>query len=338
MTTSWLWNKEFFMIKIVIDTKGGDKGPSVMIKGAALALEKYENLSVALVGDSELIAAECASLGILSERVEIIDAPLEITNFDSPADAIFNKTESSMLKGLRVLSERDDLFGIVTTGNTGVLLTGAMRYLSGKERVRPALAAVLPASNGGFTCLVDTGATIDCTPAMLHHFARLGSEFMRNTYAIKSPKIGLLSNGAESSKGNKLVKETYPILEADETLNFVGNIEGNNALSGDCDVLVCDGFAGNQVMKVTEGTATRIITDVMKYAHRTGSEEIKKLGLHLMSVYDIGSLGGGNILGVTKPVIKARGNAGEKAIVSIAGMFINMAENKAIFDKERNKI
>lgn len=326
------------MIKIVIDTKGGDKGAAVVIKGASLALEKYENLSVMLVGDSELISAECVSLGMPMDRVEILEAPLEITNYDSPADAIFNKTESSMLKGLKTLSEREDLFGFVTSGNTGVLLTGAMRYLSGKERVRPALAAVLPAENGGFTCLVDTGATIDCTPAMLHHFARLGSEFMRNTYAIESPKVGLLSNGAESSKGNKLVKETYPILAADESLNFVGNIEGNTALSGACDVLVCDGFAGNQVMKVTEGTATRIITDVMKYAHRTGSQEIMKLGMHLMSIYDIGSLGGGNILGVAKPVIKARGNAGEKAIVSIAGMFINMAENKAIFDKDKNKI
>ena len=132
-------------VKIVIDTKGGDKGAAVVIKGASLALEKYANLSVMLVGDSELISAECVSLGIPMDRVEILDAPLEITNYDSPADAIFNKTESSMLKGLKTLSEREDLFGFVTSGNTGVLLTGAMRYLSGKERVRPALAAVLPA-------------------------------------------------------------------------------------------------------------------------------------------------------------------------------------------------
>lgn len=326
------------MIKIVIDTKGSDKGPSTIIKGASLALQKYPELSVLLVGDELLIKTECQVLGMPMDRVEILDAPGEITNYDSPADAIFHKTESSMLKGLSTLAERDDLFGLVTAGNTGVLLTGAMRYLSGKERVRPALAAVLPAANGGFTCLVDTGATIDCTPQMLHHFARLGSEFMRETYAIESPKIGLLSNGAESSKGNKLVKETFPILEADESLNFVGNIEGSNALSGDCDVLVCDGFAGNQVMKVTEGTATRIITDIMKYAHRTESDEVKKLAFHLMGVYDIGSLGGGNILGISKPVIKARGNAGETAIVSIAGMFVNMASNKAMFDIEKNKI
>lgn len=336
--TSSLSNKEDIMIKIVIDTKGGDKGPSVIIKGAQQALEKYEKLLVLLVGDAELIKKECDSLAMPMDRVEILDAPLEITNYDSPTDAIFHKTDSSMLKGLKSLSEREDLFGMVTLGNTGVLLTGAMRHLSGKDRVRPALAAVLPASNGGFTCLVDTGATIDCTSQMLHHFARLGSDFMRQTYAIDSPKIGLLSNGAESSKGNKLVKETYPLLEADESLNFVGNIEGNNALSGDCDVLVCDGFAGNQVMKVTEGTATRIITDIMKYAHRTTSQEVMKLGLHLMEVYDIGSLGGAIILGVTKPCIKARGNAGEKAIVSISGMLMNMAENKAMFDKEKNKI
>lgn len=326
------------MIKIVVDTRGGDKGAAEMIKGAAAALDTYEGLSVLLVGDGEVINAECNTLGMPMDRVEILDVPLEITNYDSPSDAIFNKTESSMLKGLRALGERDDLFGFVTTGNTGVLLTGAMRYLSGKDRVRPALAAVLPAESGGFTCLVDTGATIDCTPQMLHHFARLGSAFMREAYKLDSPKIGLLSNGTESSKGNKLVKETHPILAADDSLNFVGNIEGNRALSGDCDVLVCDGFAGNQVMKVTEGTATRIITDVMKYAHRTGSEEIKKLGLHLMGVYDIGSLGGGIILGVTKPVIKARGNAGARAVVSIAGMLVNMAENRAIFDEAKNHI
>lgn len=326
------------MIKIVLDTKGGDKGASALVKGAALALEKYGEISFLLVGDQDKLTEECLSLEMPMDRVEILDAPLEITNYDKPQDAIFHKTQSSMLTGLSALSERDDLFGIITTGNTGVLLTGAMRYLSRKNRVRPALSALLPAENGGFVCLVDTGATIDSTPAMLQHFARLGRDFMKGAYGIENPKIGLLSNGAESSKGNKLVKDTYPMLASDAELNFVGNIEGNRALSGDCEVLVCDGFAGNQVLKVTEGTATRIITDVMKYAHRTGSEEIKKLGLHLMSIYDIGSLGGGIILGVDKPVIKARGNAGEAAVVNISAMLLNMAENKSVFDAEKNKI
>lgn len=326
------------MIKIVIDTKGGDNGASALIKGACSALAKFENLSVMLVGDEDTIARECKELGMPMERVEILHAPSEITNYDNPAEALYQKTDSSMLMALSVMAQREDLFGLLTTGNTGVLLTGAMRYLSGKARVRPALAAVLPAQNGSFTCLVDTGATVDCTSAMLHHFAKLGSDFMRDMYGIENPKIGLLSNGAEPTKGNKLVKETHPILAADETLNFVGNVEGHTALSGVCDVLVCDGFAGNQVLKVTEGTATRIITDIMKYAHRTGSQEIRDLGQHLMGVYDIGSLGGGNILGVSKPIIKLRGNAGEKAVVNTAEMLLNMAQNKAVFDKTRNKI
>lgn len=326
------------MIKIVIDTKGGDNGASALIKGACSALAKFENLSVMLVGDEDTIVKECQALSMPMERVEILHAPSEITNYDNPAEALYQKTDSSMLMALSVMAQREDLFGLLTTGNTGVLLTGAMRYLSGKARVRPALAAVLPAQNGSFTCLVDTGATVDCTSAMLHHFAKLGSDFMRDMYGIENPKIGLLSNGAEPTKGNKLVKETHPILAADETLNFVGNVEGHTALSGVCDVLVCDGFAGNQVLKVTEGTATRIITDIMKYAHRTGSQEIRDLGQHLMGVYDIGSLGGGNILGVSKPIIKLRGNAGEKAVVNTAEMLLNMAQNKAVFDKTRNKI
>lgn len=325
-------------IKIVIDTKGSDNGPSVFISGAALALEKLPDIAFVLVGDEEFIAEECSKLDMPMDRVEILDAKDEVTNFDKPGDAIFKKPNSSMLVALKALSERDDLFGMISAGNTGVLLAGGMRHLSKERRVRPCLSAVLPCQDGSFTCLVDTGATIDCIPEMLHHFALLGSEFMRDTYRIENPKVALLSNGAEASKGNALVKETFPILAEDERLCFIGNIEGNRALSGECDVLVCDGFAGNQVFKVTEGTATRIITDIVKYAKREGSNEVLALAKHLMSVYDIGSLGGGNILGLKKPVIKARGNSGEKVITSISEMFLNMAQNKEIFDSAKNTI
>ena len=326
------------MIKLLIDTKGGDNGAAIMVKGAKNALEKFDELGIVLAGDEAAIKEICEAESMPMDRIEILDAKSEITNYDNPAEALFKKADSSMLMGLQTLASREDIFGMISAGNTGVLLTGAMRYVSCKDRVRPALAAVLPCADGGFTCLVDTGATIDCTPQMLHHFAKLGSDFMKATYGIENPRIGLLSNGSESSKGNKLVKETYPILAEDESLNFVGNVEGNTALSGVCDVLVCDGFAGNQVLKVTEGTATRIITDIMKYAYKTNSDEIKKLGAHLMSIYDIGSLGGGVILGVAKPIIKTRGNAKESAIVNTSEMLLNMANNKAVFDKSRNKI
>ncbi|MBQ7344014.1 MAG: phosphate--acyl-ACP acyltransferase [Clostridia bacterium] len=319
--------------KIVIDTKGSDRGAGMMIKGASLALQKYPELAVLLVGDTDVMLAECEKNGMPMDRVELLEAPETITNYDSPAEALFVKRDSSLVKALEALSERDDLVGLINAGSTGALIAGSMRYLSGKDRVRPALAAVLPAANGGFTCLVDTGATIDCPASTLVHFARLGRDFMKNLYRIENPRIGLLSNGAEPTKGNKLVKETHALLRDAEDINFVGNIEGNKALSGECDVLVCDGFAGNQVLKVTEGAATRIITDIVKYSKKTGDESLMKLVGYLMGIYDFNSLGGGVILGTVKPVIKAHGAANEQSIVSTAGIILNLAENKELFDK-----
>ena len=324
--------------KIVIDTKGADKGVAMMVRGASLALQKYPELSVLLVGDTDVIKEECEKLGMPSDRVEILEAPDAITNYDSPAEALFVKRDSSLVKALEALSVRDDLVGLINAGSTGALIAGSMRYLSGKDRVRPALAAVLPSANGGFTCLVDTGATIDCPASTLVHFARLGRDFMRNLYRIESPRIGLLSNGSEPTKGNKLVKETHALLKEAADLNFVGHIEGNNALSGDCDVLVCDGFAGNQVLKVTEGAASRIITDIVKYSKKTGDDSIMKLVGYLMGIYDFNSLGGGVILGTVKPVIKAHGAANEQSIVSTAGIILNLAENKELFDKSAFEI
>ena len=325
-------------VKIIVDTKGGDNGESSVVKGVCAAIEKFEELEVVIIGDEAAINEQLDGICVDRARIEVVDSDGEITCYDNPSEALFKKSESSMLKGLRLLAEREDIFGMLSSGSTGVLLAGSMRYVSGKERVRPVLAALLPAIDGSFTCLVDAGATIDCTPQMMHHFALLGADFMKTTYGIEKPRIGLLSNGKESSKGNKLVKETYPILEGDERLNFIGNVEGNTALMGACDVLVCDGFAGNQVLKVTEGTATHIITNVIKYAEREQSADVKKLVKHLMALYDISSLGGGVILGVAKPIIKTRGSASSEAFVNTAEMLLNMANNKSVFDKNRNKL
>lgn len=327
------------MCKIVIDTKGSDKGFEEAVKGAFLALERNPQLEILLVGDCEALREMVDGQSEeLRSRVEILDAPETVTNYDDPSTALFKKTESSMIKGLAALSERDDLFGMISAGNTGALLAGSLRYLSTPERVRPCLAALLPASDGSFTCLVDTGATIDCTPSMLLHFARLGSALIKDMYAIDEPKVGLLSNGAEPTKGNKLVKEAHILLKEASDINFIGNVEGNVALSGVCDVLVCDGFAGNQVLKVSEGMATRLITDMVRFAKKTGSEDVMKLVGHLMGIYDFSSLGGGMILGCRKPVIKTRGSSGAEAVANTAAMLMNMAANKAVFDKEKNKI
>ena len=320
------------LYRIVVDTKGADKGPAVIVGGVKAALDKYENLAVLLAGDTDVITAECERCGVDMSRVEILEAPEGVTNYDSPAAALFEKPNSSLVLGMSALRDRDDLVGFVGAGNTGALIAGSMRFLAGRNRVRPALAAVLPAEAGGFTCLVDTGATVDCDAGTLHHFARLGTDFMKKMYGIENPRVGLLSNGTEETKGNKVVKEAHAAIKADELLNFIGNVEGNKALSGVCDVLVCDGFAGNQVLKVTEGTARRMLTDIVKYAKKTGSEEAMKLFGYLMQTYDIASLGGGIILGAVKPVVKAHGACDEKAIVSTLGMVLNMAQNKKIYE------
>ena len=319
--------------KIAIDTKGADKGAKMIIRGAVKALDKHENLSVLLVGDTEIIKSECEKLSAPMNRIEILEAPGEITNYDSPAVALFEKTDSSLVRALEAVASREDITGLINAGSTGALIAGSMRYLSRKDRVRPALAAVLPAENGGFTCLVDTGATIDCTASTLLHFARLGRDFMKELYRIEAPRVGLLSNGKESSKGNKVVKEAHILLSEAEDINFIGNVEGNGALAGECDVLVCDGFAGNQVLKVSEGIARRIITDIVKYSKKTGDESLMRVVGYLMGIYDFNSLGGGIILGTSKPVIKAHGAANEDSIVNTAGILLNLAENKEIFDK-----
>lgn len=318
--------------KIAIDVMGSDKGAQMMVGGAALALAEHENLSVCLIGDEAQIRSECERVGMDMTRVEIVHASEVITNYDSPATALFEKRDSSLVRALEITSEREDIVGLINAGSTGALIAGAVRYLSTPERVRPALAAVLPSADGGFTCLVDTGATIDCPASTLVHFARLGTKFMKELYRLEDVRVALLSNGAEPTKGNKVVKEAHALLSECEDIHFVGNVEGTNALSGSCDVLVCDGFAGNQVLKVTEGTARRIITDIVKYAKMRGKSEYMELVGHLMALYDFNSLGGGIILGTKKPVIKAHGAANEQSIKNVASMILNIAENKTVFD------
>lgn len=325
--------------QIIIDVMGSDNGPTPLVEGAIRALSQNPELSVVLSGDKSLIE-EAIALALqkhnldqdtYASRIEVLHASDVITNYDNPMEAIFRKTDSSLIKALTALGEREELVGLISAGNTGALLAGSLRYVPQKELKRPALAAILPAEAGGFTCLVDTGASIDCTAQQLVTFAHMGSAFMTEYYGIAFPRVGLLSNGAEETKGNKVVKETHALLKGEEGINFVGNIEANRALSGDCDVLVADGFAGNQVFKSAEGIARRIITDIVRYAKREGKPELMALVGHLMGIYDFSALGGGIVLGAGKPIIKARGTADDRSIVSTAEMLLNMAKNQTLF-------
>lgn len=321
--------KEFL---VVIDTLGSDKGPEMVVTGAALALKEFNNLKVCLTGDESQIKKILEEKGADLSRVKIINAPDAITNYDHPVMAIREKTNSSLVKALEELKNNEEAVALINAGSTGALLVGSMMFLNDGQIQRPALAAILPSENGGFTCVVDTGANIDCTSDMLVQFAKYGSRLMHDLYKIDSPRVGLLSNGAEETKGNALVKETHQLLKAEKDLNFAGNIEGTNALSGDCDVLVCDGFAGNQVLKVSEGIARRLITDIVKKGKKEGNQEYLKLAQELMAMYDFNSLGGAIVLGVSKTVIKAHGAANEMSIVNTVRMALNLAENKSVYN------
>lgn len=323
--------------KIAIDVMGSDNGPELMVEGAVKALAANEDLGVVLFGDENIINKKLSELECDRSRVEVVHASEVINNYDNPMEAIFKKSDSSLVKALVATGEREDILGLINAGSTGALIAGSLRYVPAKTLRRPALAAILPAEKGGFICLVDTGANIDCNARQLVDFAHMGAEFMRDYYSIENPRIGLLSNGAEETKGNKLVKETHALLKADSQLNFVGNIEGNNALTGDCDVLVCDGFAGNQVFKNSEGIARRIITDIVKYAKKTGNPEIMKLVGYLMGIYDFNSLGGAIILGAGKPILKARGSANADSVMNTAAMLLNIVKNRDLFYGKDNR-
>lgn len=314
---------------IVIDTLGSDKGPEAIIEGTKLVLNEFNNVNITLVGDEELIKSK----GLPTDRVKIIHAPETVTNYDSPIEAFYKKANVSVFKAVEECSKDENAIGIISSGNTGALLVGTLRYLLDEKRTRPALAAILPNMAKGFTCLVDTGASIDCGPAQLVEFAHLGTDFMRKLYKIENPRVGLLSNGSEPTKGNHLVKETHPLLAKEEGINFIGNVEGSKALSGICDVLVSEGFAGNQVLKNTEGTAIALITEIMKFGKKTGQEEVaQQIAGYLMKTYDFESLGAGIMLGARKLVLKCRGSSGPAAIRSAAKILINVIEDKTFYE------
>ena len=324
--------------KIVVDALGSDKGPEAIILGVSLAIKEHQDLSITLVGPEELINEKIKELEIDASRLKIINATETITNYENPYAGIMSKPNASLVLAMKeVGKEEENYAGMITAGSSGAILMGSFRFLADENKTRPCMAALLPNGKASYTCIVDTGATIDCTSSQLHSFAHLGSDLMKKMYGIENPKVGLLSNGAEPTKGNHLVKETFPILQEDKELNFVGNIEGNNALSGDCDVLVCDGFAGNQVLKNTEGMAKRLITDIVMYSKKKNRPEFMEVAQFLMKSYDISALGGGMVLGTRKLIIKARGNSDERAIVNISQMVINYASGSALFTEKQRE-
>ncbi len=309
-------------MKIVIDVLGGDYSPDEIVKGAVTAVNLISDVSLILTGDKDKIESILNELGYKGDRIEIVHAPEEISCDESPTMAIRRKSESSLVKALNILKEQDDVIGMISAGSTGAVLAGGLFIVGRMEGVkRPALAPFLPTVyKDRRTLLIDCGANVDCKPEYLQQFAIMGSIYVKAMLGIKNPKVGLISNGVEDHKGNEQIHQTFELLKNTKDINFVGNMEAREMLSGEFDVLVCDGFTGNVAMKSAEGTINTF-TNVLKQEingaglrAKLGALALKKVFKSLKHRINYTEVGGSPFLGLNKILIKSHGSSKAKTI------------------------
>lgn len=327
---------------ILVDAMGGDNAPDAVIKGAVKAINEIKS-QVILIGNKDIINDKVKEfygkekIEDISDRFSIYNTTEIITMEDKPTDAIKHKKDSSMVVGFNMLKEgKGDVF--ISAGNSGALLTGATLLVGRIKGIdRPAMAPMLPAYKSRLM-LIDAGANTNCKPINLVQFAQMATIYLKNTFGIESPKIGLLNIGTEPTKGNELIKESYQILTEKSKelgINFIGNVEGRDAFSGKIDAIVCDGFTGNVFLKTVEGFG--------KFIKRSLSENLKKSILSTIAAIpampgikrfsktvDYKEYGGALFLGVKKPVVKAHGSSDEKLFHYTIKQAEKFAENKAV--------
>lgn len=334
-------------MKILLDAMGGDNAPDANIKGAVKAINQID-AEVVLIGKEEVIRARVKELfgkeiEEISDRLKIKNATETIEMEDGPTDAIKHKKDSSMVVGFNMLkNDEGDVF--ISAGNSGALLAGATLLVGRIKGIdRPALGGILPAYHGRLL-LMDCGSNTNCKPINLLQFAQMSTIYLRNTFGIEKPRIGLLNIGTEETKGNELTRESYQLLkEKSEELgiNFVGNVEGRDAFSGKIDAIVTDGFTGNVFLKTTEGlgkfvkkTLVESFTQSIftKISYIIARKPIKSLS----KAMDYKSYGGALFLGVKKPVVKAHGSSDEILFEYTIKQAEQFVKNKAV-DKMREQ-
>ena len=319
------------MKKIVVDAFGGDHAPLEIVEGALLAIQKHKDIEIILCGKEDKIKE---ILNGRNERIEIVDASQVITNDDHPTDAIRHKKDSSLVKAYDILKEREDVIGLVSAGSTGAVLAGAIMKIGRIRGIsRPALAPILPTKKDSDVIIIDSGANIDCKPINLLHFALMGSAYYSIIYDVSSPRVALLNNGAEEEKGNELAKEAHALLKT-APINFIGNREGGDFMSGDVDVMVADGFAGNALLKGTEG-AVKAVMSVLKKSIKShfwsmiGAVFMKKTFKDIKNRVDIQSRHGGSpLLGCKKLIVKNHGACMRNNILSSIEQTVLLYEKK----------
>lgn len=323
-------------MKIILDAMGGDNAPEAAVLGAIEAARE-DKTEIILVGRGEAILEVMGRHGIadLPEGVEIMGADDVVDMHDDPASVIHKRKNSSMVVGLKLLADgMGDAF--VSAGSTGALLTGATLLVKRVKGIRrAAMAPAMPNKKGGKTVICDCGANAECTPEFLLQFGLVGSAYAKKQLGIENPRVGLLNIGTEDSKGTQLQKDAYALLKGADArglLHFVGNVEGRDVPLGEVDVVVCDGFSGNVLLKSIEGTAM-FMGSLMKRMFKKNL--LSKLGYLLcasgvkdmMKLMDYREIGGTQFLGIKKPVIKAHGASDAVAFRNAVKQAVRAAEN-----------
>ncbi len=311
-------------MKIVVDAFGGDNAPRAIVQGVVDSLKEEKGFSVVLTGKQDEINSILDEIcpADLRKRIEIENCTEVITNEDVPTQAIRKKVDSSLVKGLKILKEDEQAGAFISAGSTGAVLTGATLKVGRIKGIsRPGLAPVLPTVKDTHVMLIDCGANAECKPINLVHFAVMASNYMKVMFGVENPRVAILSNGTEDKKGNTLTHETFEMLKQVKDVNFVGNMEARDLLSGNYEVIVCDGFSGNICLKSLEGMSVSMFKMIKQgvmesFKAKIGAMFMKGVFKKLKKKMDYNANGGAIFLGVEGIIIKAHGAATAQTIKS----------------------
>lgn len=307
-----------YKVSVALDAMGGDNAPGQIVKGAVDAVNIDNGIFVYLVGRQELIKEELSKYTYNNEQIEVVDARDVIETGEAPVMAVRRKKDSSLVKALTMVKEKKaDAF--VSAGSSGAILVGGQVIVGRLKGVeRPPMAPLIPTAKG-VSLIVDSGANVDSRATFLVQWAKMGSIYMENVLGIKNPKVAIVNVGVEEEKGNQLVKEAYPMLKECKDINFVGSIEARDIPNGNADVIVCDAFVGNVILKLYEGLGKTLIGKVkgaMMSSLKTkmGALLIKGALKDTMKSFDATEYGGAPLIGLNGLVVKTHGNAKAKEI------------------------
>ena len=301
------------MIKVAVDAMGGDYAPEEMVAGAVDAVNAQPEIQVLLVGKEDVVRAQLSGRSYDKDRIQVVNATEVIATEEPPVNAIRKKKDSSIVVGMNLVKKKEaDAF--VSAGSSGAILVGGQVIVGRLKGVeRPPLAALIPTEKG-VSLLIDCGANVDARPSHLVQFARMGSIYMEHVLQVKSPRVAIVNIGADEEKGNALVKETFPMLKACQDINFTGSIEAREIPHGGADVIVCEAFVGNVILKLYEGVGATLLSKVKSgmmsdLRSKIGALLVKPALKTTLKSFDASRYGGAPLLGLNGLVVKTHGNS-----------------------------